>query len=78
MEVDDFMLGFDAERAGLIEVIRSSLFHGAEEEKFVKAELYKLNVYGAPRITANQSLARANMPQLTTYLTPSPRQRCVL
>ena len=66
------MLGFDAERAGLIEVIRSSLFHGAEEEKFVKAELYKLNVYGAPRITANQSLAKANMPQLTTYLIPSP------
>ncbi|PIL22770.1 hypothetical protein GSI_15464 [Ganoderma sinense ZZ0214-1] len=46
MEIDEFMLGFDAERAGLIEVIRSSLFHGAEEEKFVRAELYKLNVYG--------------------------------
>lgn len=46
MEVDDFMLGFDAERAGLIEVVGSFLFHGTEEEKFVRAELYKLNVYG--------------------------------
>ncbi|KAI1787739.1 hypothetical protein LXA43DRAFT_1098017 [Ganoderma leucocontextum] len=45
MEVDDFMLGFDAERAGLTEVVRSFLFHGTEEEKFVRAELYKLNVY---------------------------------
>ncbi|KAM5539469.1 hypothetical protein V8D89_006921 [Ganoderma adspersum] len=49
MEVDDFMLGFDAERTGLIEAIRSSLFQGAEEEKFIKAELYKLNVYDTPR-----------------------------
>ena len=62
MEVDDFMLEFDAERAGLIEIIRSFLFHGAEEEKFIMAELYKLNVYGAPIIISLS--AKASMPRL--------------
>ncbi|KAI0737380.1 hypothetical protein C8Q80DRAFT_1340021 [Daedaleopsis nitida] len=46
MEVDAFMLGFDAERLGLVDVIRSALFAGAEESKHIYAELYKLNVYG--------------------------------
>ncbi len=52
MEVDNFMLGFDAERAGLTEVVRSFLFHGTDEEKFVRAELNKLNVYGAHILSA--------------------------
>ncbi|KAI0806929.1 hypothetical protein C8Q74DRAFT_23812 [Fomes fomentarius] len=46
MDVEDFMLGFDVERAGLIDVVRTCLFPGEEETKPVKAELYKLNVYG--------------------------------
>ena len=46
MDVDKFMLGFDAERSGLVEAVRTLLFPGKEEEKKVKAELYKLNVYG--------------------------------
>ena len=46
MDADNFMVGFDAERSGLIEAVRTLLFPGEEEEKRVKAELYKLNVYG--------------------------------
>lgn len=46
LDVEDFMLHFDAERAGLIEAARTLLFPGREEKTMVKAELYKLNVYG--------------------------------
>ncbi|KAI1787706.1 hypothetical protein LXA43DRAFT_950863 [Ganoderma leucocontextum] len=46
MEPDEFKLAFDVERTGLMEVVRSYLLHGSEEDRFVKAELYKLNVYG--------------------------------
>ena len=46
MDADNFMVGFDAERSGLIEAVRTLLFPGEEEKKRVKAELYKLNVYG--------------------------------
>ena len=46
MDVNSFMVGFDAERSGLIEAVRTLLFPGEEEEKKIKAELYQLNVYG--------------------------------
>ncbi|KAI1787734.1 hypothetical protein LXA43DRAFT_1098011 [Ganoderma leucocontextum] len=82
MEVDDFMVRFDAERAGLTEVVRTFLFSGAGGEKFLKAELYKLNVYGkdaffkphAYRYTARQEharLARGRAPPLPTKVAHS-------
>ncbi len=52
LDVEQFMLAFDAERAGLIDVVRTCLFPGEEETKHIKAELYKLNVYGASLVTA--------------------------
>ena len=46
MDVGAFMLGFIPERYGLIDAVHSALFPGTEESKDVRAELYKLNVYG--------------------------------
>ena len=46
LNVEDFMLHFNAERAGLIEAARTLLFPGQEEKVVVRAELYKLNLYG--------------------------------
>lgn len=46
MDVGAFMIGFEPERYGLIEAVRCALFPGNEESKHVRAELYKLNVYG--------------------------------
>ena len=54
MDVDNFMIGFDAERSGLIEAVRTLLFPGEEEKKRIKAELYKLNVYGAQLISLRE------------------------
>ena len=50
LDVENFMLGLDAERAGLIETVRTLLFPGQEEKRMVKAELYKLNVYGTTEL----------------------------
>lgn len=42
----NFALKFDVERSGLIDVIRSDFLEERDERRPVKAELYKLNVYG--------------------------------
>ncbi len=52
MEVYSFILGFDAEHAGIIEVVRT--FHVIEEVKCLRAELYKLDVYGAHRVSVRE------------------------
>ena len=46
MDVDRFSLAFDAERSGLVDAVKTGILKGEEEEKKVRAELYKLNVYG--------------------------------
>ncbi|RPD54611.1 hypothetical protein L226DRAFT_514965 [Lentinus tigrinus ALCF2SS1-7] len=46
MDTDKFSLPFDAEKSGLIDVVKTGLLIGKEERKDVRAELYKLNVYG--------------------------------
>ncbi|KAI9069832.1 hypothetical protein FKP32DRAFT_1616694, partial [Trametes sanguinea] len=46
MDADNFVMRFDAEHAGLIEIVREGLLTGSEETKGIRAELYKLNVYG--------------------------------
>ncbi|KAI1787731.1 hypothetical protein LXA43DRAFT_1184326 [Ganoderma leucocontextum] len=75
MEVDEFMLGFDAERAGLTEVVRTFLFSGAgggevPQGGAIQAEckdaFFKPHAY---RYTARQEharLARGRAPPLPT------------
>jgi hypothetical protein len=46
MDVADFTTNFVIEDSGLMDVIRSELLEGHESNKAIKAELYKLNVYG--------------------------------
>ncbi|RPD62622.1 hypothetical protein L226DRAFT_482287, partial [Lentinus tigrinus ALCF2SS1-7] len=46
LDVEHFAVGFDADRAGLVEAVRTALFPGSELSKAVRAELYKLNIYG--------------------------------
>ncbi len=47
LDIEEFMIGFDADHAGLVETVRMSLFPGHEETRTIEAQLYKLNVYGA-------------------------------
>lgn len=46
MDVENFVMRFDAERSGLIDVVRAGLLTGSCEKKGIDVELYKLNVYG--------------------------------
>ncbi|KAI0806650.1 hypothetical protein C8Q74DRAFT_1223495 [Fomes fomentarius] len=76
MDVEQFMLAFDVERAGLIDVVRTCLFPGEEETKHVKAELYKLNVYGQGAFfKAHKDTPRAeNMFGSLVIVFPTPHQ----
>ena len=55
MDVDRFSLAFDAERSGLVDAVKTGILKGEEEEKKVRAELYKLNVYGTCLSCKHQS-----------------------
>ena len=46
MDTDMFATKFDAVNSRLIDRIRMQLLDGANETKAIKADLYKLNVYG--------------------------------
>ncbi|KAI0628920.1 hypothetical protein C8Q77DRAFT_1146288 [Trametes polyzona] len=46
MDAADFVMRFDAEKAGLINVVREGLLQGGGERSGIENELYKLNVYG--------------------------------
>ncbi|KAH9885109.1 hypothetical protein C8Q73DRAFT_718371 [Cubamyces lactineus] len=46
MDTENFMTRFDVYSTGLIDAVRQGLLTGPQEEKAIKAELYKLNVYG--------------------------------
>ncbi|PIL33287.1 hypothetical protein GSI_04737 [Ganoderma sinense ZZ0214-1] len=46
MDVDDFMTGLDIEATGLREAVQLGLLSDKEETRGMRAELYKLNVYG--------------------------------
>ena len=47
MDAENFMTRFDVYSTGLIDAVRQGLLTGPQEKKAIKAELYKLNVYGA-------------------------------
>jgi hypothetical protein len=51
IDVTDFATKFVLEDSSLIDVVRSELLEGHETNKAIKAELYKLNVYGGARRT---------------------------
>jgi hypothetical protein len=46
MDIADFATTFIVENSGLMDVICSELLEGHKSNKAIKAELYKLNVYG--------------------------------
>ncbi|THH12096.1 hypothetical protein EW146_g7825 [Bondarzewia mesenterica] len=46
MDTSNFQCAFDAERLGLVDIACGNLIFGESRLKIVKAELYKLNVYG--------------------------------
>jgi hypothetical protein len=47
LDLTDFGINFDIHNSGLLESVRSSLFQSEDEERPIRAELYKLNVYGS-------------------------------
>lgn len=49
MDVADFATKFLLAESGLMDVIRSALLDGHKSNKPIRAELYKLNVYGEAR-----------------------------
>ncbi|PIL33280.1 hypothetical protein GSI_04730 [Ganoderma sinense ZZ0214-1] len=46
MDTDDFMTGLDIEATGLRDAVQLGLLSDKDEKRGVRAELYKLNVYG--------------------------------
>ena len=58
-----FALNFDVEHSGLLEVIRTGLFTGKEQGRPIRAELYKLNVYGTPSVTAQGTIVDSRADQ---------------
>ncbi|KAH7887350.1 hypothetical protein F5I97DRAFT_1859695 [Phlebopus sp. FC_14] len=46
MDQSDYMTGFNAHEAGLVDVIRSELLGREDDKRPIELELYKLNVYG--------------------------------
>ena len=46
MDTLDFATKFAVADSSLMDVVRSELLEGHESKKAIKAELYKLNVYG--------------------------------
>ena len=46
MDTSEFVLRFDAQRDGLLDVVRSSLLSGEQSRRSIVAQLYKLNIYG--------------------------------
>lgn len=46
LDAQDFAIPFNAVQAGLLDVISTELFEGEGQTPPLRAELYKLNVYG--------------------------------
>jgi hypothetical protein len=46
MDTSNFSIQFDPGASGLIQIIEDQLLQGETEKMHIKAELYKLNVYG--------------------------------
>ena len=46
MDLENFVSALEIDNTGLLDVVRAGLLTGEQEDKPVRAELYKLNVYG--------------------------------
>ena len=46
MNTSNFMLGLDVDKTRLVDIVRTGLVAGRDQKKDIRAELYKLNVYG--------------------------------
>ncbi|RPD54613.1 hypothetical protein L226DRAFT_493426 [Lentinus tigrinus ALCF2SS1-7] len=46
MDSDNFLLGLDVAQSRLVDIVHAGLLAGEDGSKGIKAELYKLNVYG--------------------------------
>ncbi len=46
LNAEDFATKLDVVKAGLVDAVRYNLFEGVQSKNIVRAELYKLNVYG--------------------------------
>ena len=46
MDLENFVSALEVDNTGLLDVVRAGLLTGEQEDKPVRAELYKLNVYG--------------------------------
>ncbi|RPD54608.1 hypothetical protein L226DRAFT_514969 [Lentinus tigrinus ALCF2SS1-7] len=46
MDSDKFLLGLDVDKSRLVDIVRAGLLAGNDERRAIRAELYKLNVYG--------------------------------
>jgi len=71
MDASNFAVKLDLVYSGLIKTIEDQLLQSETENKHIKAELYKLNVYGN---------SRYDVPPMSSCLTlpHPPRQRLVL
>ena len=48
MDASNFSIQLDPAGSGLMRTIEDQLLQGETENKYIRAELYKLNVYGDP------------------------------
>ena len=46
MNSDEFLIGLDPIESGLLNAVNGGLFRGTDSVSAIRAELYKLNVYG--------------------------------
>lgn len=58
LDRSEFATGFDVHRNGLVDIVRNDLLNDEEVQGSIRAELYKLNVYGALQSVVNYSLAK--------------------
>ena len=71
-----FAFSLDIERAGLLEAIRMGLLSGRDEKKAIRAELYKLNVYGTSfedQRIPNSRLTRRTYPTRERLVLQTPQ-----
>ena len=73
MDSDNFLLGLDVDRSRLVDIVHAGLLAGQDETKTIKAELYKLNVYGESlRIVSDLGpvLTRISAPGKDAFFKP--------
>ena len=57
MDASDFSLQLDLVGSGLMRTVEDQLLQSKTENKYIRAELYKLNIYGKSRREVSSSIA---------------------